>query len=55
MYYVGDDDLSYRDFMITNEMRAADQEEWYNSTLEPITTAVSDTSKMNLDLVLSAG
>lgn len=55
MYYVGDDDLSYRDYMITNEMRAADQEEWYNSTLEPITTAVGDISKMNLDLVLSAG
>ena len=55
MYYVGDDDLSYRDYMITNEMRAADQEEWYNSTVEPITTAVGDISKMNLDLVLSAG
>lgn len=55
MYYVGDDDLSYRDYMITNEMRAADQDEWYNSTLEPITTAVGDISKMNLDLVLSAG
>jgi hypothetical protein len=34
-------------------MRAADQEEWYNGVLEPITTAVGDTSKMNLGLVLS--
>lgn len=55
MYYVGDDDMTYRDYMITNEMRAADQEEWYNGVLEPVTTAVGDTSKMNLDLVLSAG
>ena len=55
MYYVGDDDLTYRDYMITNEMRTADQEEWYQGVLEPITTAVKDTSKMTLDLVLSAG
>ena len=55
MYYVGDDELSYRDYMITNEMRTADQEKWYNGILETVTTAVGDTSKMNLDLVLSAG
>lgn len=54
MYYVGDDDMSYRDYMITNEMRAADQEKWYQGILEPITTAVKDTSKMRLDIVLSA-
>lgn len=54
MYYVGDDDMSYRDYMITNEMRAADQEKWYQGVLEPITTAVKDTSKMNLDIILSA-
>ena len=55
MYYVGDDELSYRDYMITNEMRSADQEKWYNGILETVTTAVGDTSKMNLGLVLSAG
>ena len=55
MYYVGADEMTYRDYMITNEMRAADQEEWYQSILEPITTAVKDTSKMQLDIVLSAG
>ena len=55
MYYVGDDELSYRDYMITNELRAADQEEWYQGVLKPITTSIEDTSKMKLDLVLSAG
>lgn len=55
MYYVGDDALTYRDYMITNEMRAADQEKWYTAILESITTAKKDTSKMNLDVVLSAG
>ena len=54
MYYVGADEMTYRDYMITNEMRAADQEEWYHGILEPITTAVKDTSKMSLDVVLSA-
>ena len=54
MYYVGEDDMNYRDYMITNEMRAADQEEWYHGILEPITTAVKDTSKMKLDVILSA-
>lgn len=54
MYYVGEDDMNYRDYMITNEMRAADQEEWYHGILEPITTTVKDTSKMKLDVILSA-
>lgn len=55
MYYVGDDEMSYRDYMITNEMRTADQEEWYNGLLDTVTTKVGDTSKMDLDQVLSAG
>ncbi len=55
MYYVGKADLSYRDYMITNEMRAEDQKEWHDGILEPVKTTVGDTSKMNLDIVLSAG
>ena len=55
MYYVGDDDMTYRDYMITSEMRAADQEKWYNGVLETITASVKDTSKMKLDLVMTAG
>lgn len=55
MYYVGNAEMTYRDFMITNEMRAADQEKWYHGVLESITSSVKDTSKMKLDIVLSAG
>ena len=55
MYYVGNAELTYRDYMITNEMRTADHEEWYHGILEPVTTTVKDTSKLMLDLVLSAG
>ena len=55
MFYVGDDDMTYRDYMITNEMRTADQQKWYDGVLEPIKTSVGDTSKLDLDLILSAG
>ena len=54
MYYVGDDELSYRDYMIENEMRDAAQEEWYKGIIDPVTGTLADTSKMTLDLVLSA-
>lgn len=55
MYYVGDTELNYRDYMITNEMRTADQDEWYNGILDTVTTSVGDISKMRLDMILSAG
>lgn len=54
MFYVGDDELTYRDFMIQNEMRDADQEEWSKGIIDPVTATVADTSKMNLSLILSA-
>ena len=53
MYYVGDSELSYRDYMITNEMRSADQETWYNGVLETVTTSVGNTSKLKLDLIMN--
>lgn len=55
MYYVGADETTYRDFMIENDIRTEDQEEWYNGVLEPVTTELKDTSKLLMDMVLSAG
>ena len=52
MYYVGDSELSYRDSMITEEMRASEQEAWYNSILDAVTAEKKDVSKLHLDLVL---
>ena len=52
MYYVGNSDMTYRDYMITNEMRTEDQEEWYHAVVEAVTASVKDTSKMQLDIVL---
>jgi hypothetical protein len=54
MYYVGDDELSYRDYMIETEMRDAAQEEWYKGIIDPVTPELADTSKMTLDLILSS-
>ena len=30
MFYVEKSDLNYREYMINNEMRAADYQKWYN-------------------------
>ena len=54
MYYVGDDDLTYREYLVTGEMAAADQEVWYNGLLEGVTATVGDTSKLALDMIVGA-
>lgn len=53
MYYVGDDELSYRDFMIKNEMTSEDITEWYEGVLKEVTVVEGDDSKVNKDLVYS--
>ena len=53
MYYVGDSDTSYRDQMITEELRAADQETWYNGIVDAATGNLKNTSKLTLDLILN--
>ena len=55
MYYVGDDEMNYRDYMIQNELRTADHEKWYNGVVDAITAEAKDTSRMRLDLVMSQG
>ncbi len=52
MYYVGDDELSYRDLLIKDTMLNEDMEEWYSSILDSVTATLADTSKMKLDLTL---
>ena len=54
MYYVGDSDMSYRDYMITNELRSADFEVWYNEMIEAAAVTEGDTQYIKMDLVLSA-
>lgn len=54
MYYVGDSDTTYRDYMITNALLSEDMETWYNGLLEAITVTEKNVSKINRDLVLNA-
>lgn len=53
MYFVGNSDLSYRDFQIENELRTADVNAWYTETTEALTMTDGDAKYVKLDLVLS--
>jgi hypothetical protein len=53
MYYTGDDELSYRDHMIIEEMREHDLEHWFAETVESVEIVKGNTSRMKLGLVLS--
>lgn len=52
MYYVGDSEMNYRDYMISEDMRAEDHEKWYNEIVGAIEGALGNTSKMNLSVTL---
>ncbi len=53
MYFVGNSDLTYRDFLIENELRSADVAEWHNTTVEAMTTTDGDFKYLSMDMVLS--
>lgn len=53
MYYVGNSDMSYRDLMITEELRSEEHDDWHADLLKDVKTEQGDISKLKLDLVLS--
>ncbi len=53
LYYTGASKLNYRQYMIDNEMRAADYEKWYKEKTEAVKTSILDTSKINLGITIS--
>ena len=55
MYYVGDSETTYRDFMITNNLTNTDVNEWFTALVEALTVVEGDTKYMSTDLVLSNG
>ena len=55
MYFVGDSQQTYRDYMIANDLRSADVQTWYDSILEGYTITDGDTKYLTMDLVLSSG
>ena len=55
MFYAGNSELSYRDMLITETLKEADIDAWYNSVMDGSTMTVGNTKYVNLDLVLDAG
>lgn len=55
MYYVGNSEMSYRDYMISEELRSSTVEAWFEDATEAAPTAKKDLSKMTLGLTLSNG
>ena len=54
MYFSGESDVTYRNFMIENDLIDADVAEWYNALLDAVTATTVDTQYISMDLVLSA-
>ena len=52
MYFSSHDELSYRDYMITEEMREIDLEAWYSSTVESASMELRNTSHIHTSIVL---
>ncbi len=55
MYYVGGSETSYRDFLITNALRTAAANEWYNNLLDNAVVTEKNTKYVSTDLILSNG
>ena len=52
MYYVSANEMNYRDQMITDTMKTADQEAWYTAALEATPATLETTKHLNLDAVI---
>ena len=53
MFYVGASELNYRDHMISTQMKAEAQNEWYESALKDVKTSKLDLSHVALDMTIS--
>ena len=55
MYFSGYSNLTYRDYLITNDLQSADIEEWESNLVDNAVLEVVNTSKVNKDLSISSG
>ena len=53
MYYVGDDELTNRDRLITEQLRAADLQAWYDEICDAKTVDIKDTSYVIEDMIMA--
>lgn len=54
MYFVGDSEETYRDYLITNTLRSEDMTEWEDSLVESAALDVKNTKNVPMDLVLKS-
>lgn len=52
MFFVGDSDTTFRDFMITNVIRNEDMEKWHNDLMAKMTLEVLTIKHVDMDMVL---
>ena len=52
MYYVGQSELTYRDFQIDNSLRTETVDTWYQGLLDANTVTEGDTKFLRKDIVL---
>lgn len=55
MYFVGDSEQSYRDYLITEQLRSEDLTAWETALTDAAVITVKNTSKVRTDLTLSSG
>ncbi len=53
MYYVGDDEVTYRDQMITDQLKDAAYTEWYNSIVDVVTVKEGNTLFLRRDFIMA--
>ncbi len=53
MYYSSDDELTYRDYMISEDLRTVDVQNWYNSIVNAASITLAKTNRLNLDLIIA--
>ena len=53
MYYSGDSDITYRDYLITNELKTADFDAWYQDLLDSYSVEELSTKYVDLDRAIN--
>ena len=53
MYFSSFDELTYRDYMITNDLKNEDLTSWFTALTEAVTSTIGDTQYISTDLVMT--
>lgn len=53
MYFVGQSEETYREYLIENDLRSESYSSWYNTLLEGVTMTMGDTRYIRTDLVMN--